>query len=889
MSREKLLIIDGSSYLYRAFYASGGLTTSKGFPTGAIFGVTSMLKGLLNRNKANYVAVVFDPRGPTIRNDWYEHYKANRNAMPEDLVKQLDGIKCIIKALGFEVIELPYYEADDVIGTLANYGEQNKLVVRIASPDKDMAQLVNKNITVFDEQKKTEWDEIGVNEKFGIPPSLIIDYLTLIGDASDNVPGVEKIGPKTAVKLLKKYGSLEKILSDSANISGKIGKNLEEAKSYINLSKKLVTIISDVPFEIDLDKLKPKQQNVESLKILYNKFELKTFLKEINESDNLKIEYETIFSLDLLNNYIKKIKRKKIFALDLETTSLDPNSAKIVGISLAWEEGKAVYIPLGHDYEGAPMQLNKSDVYKLIIPILKNPDLKKIGHNLKYDHAVLMSNGIDLYGIAHDTMLQSYIINSTDSRHDLNTVAERVLGVVPTTYEKVTENLNEDEGFEKVKIDAATIYAGEDAELALRIHNRLFPKISENKGLQSIYVDIEVPLISVLSKMEMKGVLIDSEMLMQHSSKLKSKMVSLETKAYKMAGQPFNMSSPKQIQEILFEKMKLPVIAKTPKGQASTSESVLSDLSKDYELPKIILDYRSLAKLCSTYTDKLPKQVNIKTGRIHGSFHQAVTSTGRLSSSNPNLQNIPIRTEEGKKVREAFRAPPDKVLIAADYSQIELRIMAHISEDDTLINAFKEEQDIHAATAAEVFETGLSNVSFEQRRAAKAINFGLIYGMSSFGLAKQLDITRNEAQDYIEIYFSRYPKIKQYMENIRKKAAKNGYVETIFGRRLYINNINSSQARLRQYAERTAINAPMQGSAADLIKLAMIEADNLINQFDFDASLILQVHDELVFEVNKSCCDKFSLHLKKCMEDIAILLVPLKVSMGIGDSWGSAH
>ena len=889
MSREKLLIIDGSSYLYRAFYASGGLTTSTGFPTGAIFGVTSMLKGLWNRNKANYVAVVFDPRGPTIRNDWYEHYKANRNAMPEDLVKQLDGIKCIIKALGFEIIELPYYEADDVIGTLAKYGEQNKLVVRIASPDKDMAQLVNKNITVFDEQKKTEWDEIGVNEKFGISPSLIIDYLTLIGDASDNVPGVEKIGPKTAVKLLKKYGSLEKILSDSANISGKIGKNLEEAKSYINLSKKLVTIISDVPFEIDLDKLKPKQQNIESLKTLYDKFELKTFLKEINESDNSKINYETIFSLDLLDKYVKKIKRKKIFALDLETTSLDPNSAKIVGISLAWEEGKAVYIPLGHDYEGAPMQLNKSDVYKLIIPILKNPNLGKIGHNLKYDHAVLMSNGIDLYGIAHDTMLQSYIINSTDSRHDLNTVAERVLGVVPTTYEKVTENLNEDEGFEKVKIEAATIYAGEDAELALRIHNRLFPKISENKGLQSIYVDIEVPLISVLSKMEMKGVLIDSEMLMQHSSKLKSKMVSLETKAYKMAGQPFNMSSPKQIQEILFEKMKLPVIAKTPKGQASTSESVLSDLSKDYELPKIILDYRSLAKLCSTYTDKLPKQVNIKTGRIHGSFHQAVTSTGRLSSSNPNLQNIPIRTEEGKKVREAFRAPPDKVLIAADYSQIELRIMAHISKDDTLINAFKEEQDIHAATAAEVFGTGLSNVSFEQRRAAKAINFGLIYGMSSFGLAKQLDITRNEAQDYIEIYFSRYPKIKQYMENIRKKAAKNGYVETIFGRRLYINNINSSQARLRQYAERTAINAPMQGSAADLIKLAMIEADNLINQFNFDASLILQVHDELVFEVNKSCCDNFSVHLKKCMEDIATLLVPLEVSMGIGDSWGSAH
>ncbi|MEC8562024.1 MAG: DNA polymerase I [Pseudomonadota bacterium] len=889
MSREKLLIIDGSSYLYRAFYASGGLTTSKGFPTGAIFGVTSMLKGLWNRNKANYVAVVFDPRGPTIRNDWYEHYKANRNAMPEDLVEQLDGIKCIIKALGFEIIELPYYEADDVIGTLAKYGEQNKLVVRIASPDKDMAQLVNKNITIFDEQKKTEWDEIGVNEKFGIPPSLIIDYLTLIGDASDNVPGVEKIGPKTAVKLLKKYGSLEKILLDSANISGKIGKNLEEAKSYINLSKKLVTIIIDVPFEIDLDKLKPKQQNVESLKMLYDKFELKTFLKEINDSDNTETEYETIFSLDSLHNCVKKIKRKKIFALDLETTSLDPNLAKIVGISLAWEEGKAVYIPLGHDYEGAPVQLNKSDVYKLILPILKNPNLQKIGHNLKYDHAVLMSNGVDLHGIAHDTMLQSYIINSTDNRHDLNTVAERVLGVVPTTYEKVTENLNEDEGFEKVKIDMATTYAGEDAELALRIHNRLFPKISGNKGLKSIYADIEVPLISVLSKMEMKGVLIDSEMLMQHSSKLKSKMVALEASAHKMAGQSFNLSSPKQIQEILFEKMKLPVITKTPKGQASTSESVLSDLSKDYELPKIILDYRSLAKLCSTYTDKLPKQVNIKTGRIHGSFHQAVTSTGRLSSSNPNLQNIPIRTEEGKKVREAFRAPPDKVLIAADYSQIELRIMAHISKDETLINAFKEEQDIHAATAAEVFETGLSNVSFDQRRAAKAINFGLIYGMSSFGLAKQLDITRNEAQDYIDIYFSRYPKIKQYMENIRKKAAKNGYVETIFGRRLYINNINSNQARLRQYAERTAINAPMQGSAADLIKLAMIEADNLINQFNFDASLILQVHDELVFEVNKSCCDNFSLHLKKCMEDIAILLVPLKVSMGIGDNWGSAH
>ena len=889
MSRKKLLIIDGSSYLYRAYYASGGLTTSKGFPTGAIFGVTSMLKSLWNRNKADYMAVVFDPRGPTIRNDWYEHYKANRNAMPEDLVEQLDGIKCIVKALGFEIIEFPYYEADDVIGTLAKYGEQNKLAVRIASPDKDMAQLVNKNITIFDEQKKTEWDEIGVNEKFGISPSLIVDYLTLIGDASDNVPGVEKIGPKTAVKLLKKYGSLEKILLDSTNIPGKVGANIEEAKSYINLSKKLVTIIRDVPIEIDLDKLKPKEQSIEALKMLYEKFELKTFLKEINGPDNLKPEYETIFSLDSLDKCVKKIKRKKIFALDLETTSLDPNFAKIVGISLAWDEGKAVYIPLGHNYKGAPMQLNESDVYKLILPILKNPNLEKIGHNLKYDHAVLLSNGIDLHGIAHDTMLQSYIINSTDSRHDLNTVAERVLGVAPTTYEKVTENLDEGEGFEKVTIEAATTYAGEDAELALRIHNRLFPKISENKGLKSIYADIEVPLIAVLSKMEMKGVLIDSEMLMRHSSKLKSMMVSLETKAHKMAGQPFNMSSPKQIQEILFEKMKLPVIAKTPKGQASTSESVLSDLSKDYELPKIILDYRSIAKLCSTYTDKLPKQVNTKTGRIHGSFHQAVTSTGRLSSSNPNLQNIPIRTEEGKKVREAFRAPSDKVLIAADYSQIELRIMAHISKDDTLINAFKEEKDIHAITAAEVFETGLSNVSPEQRRAAKAINFGLIYGMSSFGLAKQLDVTRNEAQDYIEMYFSRYPKIKQYMENIRKKAAQNGYVETIFGRRLYINNINSNQARLRQYAERTAINAPMQGSAADLIKLAMIAADNLINQFNFDASLILQVHDELVFEVNKSCSGNFSLHLKKCMEDIATLLVPLKVSVGIGDNWGSAH
>lgn len=889
MSREKFLIIDGSSYLYRAFYASGGLTTSKGFPTGAIFGVTSMLKSLWNRNKANYVAVVFDPRGPTIRNDWYEHYKANRNAMPEDLVEQLDGIKCIIKALGFEIIEFPYYEADDVIGTLAKYGEQNKLAVRIASPDKDMAQLVNKNITIFDEQKKTEWDEIGVNEKFGISPSLIVDYLTLIGDASDNVPGVDKIGPKTAVKLLKKYGSLEKVLADSTNISGKIGTNIEKAKSYINLSKKLVTIISEVPIEIDLDKFKPKERNIDALRVLYEKFELKTFLKEINESDNLKAEYETIFSLDALEKCAKKIKRKKIFALDLETTSLDPNSAKIVGISLAWEEGNAVYIPMGHDYKGAPVQLDESDVYKIILPLLRNPNLKKIGHNLKYDHAVLMSNGIDLHGIAHDTMLQSYIINSTDSRHDLNTVAERVLGVVPTSYEKVTENLNKDEGFEKVAIDVATTYAGEDAELALRIHNRLSPKISKNNGLQSIYADIEVPLISVLSKMEMKGVLIDSEMLMQHSSKLKIKMASLETKAHKMAGQPFNMSSPKQIQEILFEKMKLPVIAKTPKGQASTAESVLSDLSKDYELPKVILDYRSIAKLCSTYTEKLPKQVNIKTGRIHGSFHQAVTSTGRLSSSNPNLQNIPIRTEEGKKVREAFRAPPDKVLIAADYSQIELRIMAHISEDDTLINAFKEEQDIHAATAAEVFETGLSNVSFEQRRAAKAINFGLIYGMSSFGLAKQLDITRNEAQDYIEIYFSRYPKIKKYMENIRKEAAQNGWVETIFGRRLYINNINSNQVRLRQYAERTAINAPMQGSAADLIKLAMIAADNLINQFNFDASLILQVHDELVFEVNKSCSDNFSLDLKRCMEDIATLLVPLKVSVGIGDNWGSAH
>ena len=889
MSRKKLLIIDGSSYLYRAFYASGGLATSKGFPTGAIFGVTSMLKSLWTRNKADFVAVVFDPRGKTIRKEWYQDYKANRSEMPDDLVKQLKGVKKIITALGFEIIEVPYYEADDVIGTLAKYGERNNLKVRIASPDKDMAQLVNSNIVVFDDQKKSEWDEEGVKAKFGIPAELIVDYLALIGDASDNVPGVRKVGPKTAVNLLNKYGSLDNILSDSNNIKGKLGSNIEDSKSYIGLSKKLVTIIDDVPFKIDLNTLIPKKQDIVSLTKFYNEYEFKMFLKEISNSDDPPSDYSTILSLKDLNECLEQIKKKKIFAIDLETTSLDPNLAKIVGISLAWEEGKAVYIPVGHDYEGAPEQLQESIVMKLMIPILEGHSMKKIGHNLKYDYAVFRNNKIRLNGIAHDTMLESYINNSTHTRHDLNSVSERVLNKIPISYEKVTEDLTEGEGFEKVNLDSATHYAAEDADLAFRIHNRLFPDLDKIDGLKNIYTNIEIPLITVLSKMEMKGVSIDSEMLSHQSKELKNSMNELERKAFEIAGESFNISSPKQIQEILFEKMKIPVIAKTPKGQPSTSESVLSDLSKEYELPKIILNYRSLSKLVSTYTEKLPKQVSEKTGRIHASFHQAVTSTGRLSSSSPNLQNIPIRTLEGKKVREAFRAPIGKFLVAADYSQIELRIMAHISQDQTLIKAFQEGQDVHSTTASEVFDIGLSNVNDQHRRAAKAINFGLIYGMSSFGLAKQLDIPRVEAQNYIDKYFSKYPKIKLYMEDIRKKASDKGYVETIFGRRLYINNINSSQARLRQYAERTAINAPMQGSAADLIKMAMISSDHLISESKFDADLILQVHDELVFEVDKSCLKKFKIELERCMEEVVSLSVPLKVSVGYGTTWGDAH
>ena len=889
MSRKKLLIIDGSSYLYRAFYASGGLATSKGFPTGAIFGVTSMLKSLWTRNKADFVAVVFDPRGKTIRKEWYQDYKANRSEMPDDLVKQLKGVKKIITALGFEIIEVPYYEADDVIGTLAKYGDRNNLTVRIASPDKDMAQLVNSNIVVFDDQKKSEWDEEGVKAKFGIPAELIVDYLALIGDASDNVPGVRKVGPKTAVNLLNKYGSLDNILSDSNNIKGKLGSNIEDSKSYIGLSKKLVTIIDNVPFKIDLNTLIPKKQDIVSLTKFYNEYEFKMFLKEISNSDDPPSDYSTILSLKDLNECLEQIKKKKIFAIDLETTSLDPNLAKIVGISLAWEEGKAVYIPVGHDYEGAPEQLQESIVMKLMIPILEGHSMKKIGHNLKYDYAVFRNNKIRLNGIAHDTMLESYINNSTHTRHDLNSVSERVLNKIPISYEKVTEDLTEGEGFEKVNLDSATHYAAEDADLALRIHNRLFPDLDKIDGLKNIYTNIEIPLITVLSKMEMKGVSIDSEMLSHQSKELKNSMNELERKAFEIAGESFNISSPKQIQEILFEKMKIPVIAKTPKGQPSTSESVLSDLSKEYELPKIILNYRSLSKLVSTYTEKLPKQVSEKTGRIHASFHQAVTSTGRLSSSSPNLQNIPIRTLEGKKVREAFRAPIGKFLVAADYSQIELRIMAHISQDQTLIKAFQEGQDVHSTTASEVFDIGLSNVNDQHRRAAKAINFGLIYGMSSFGLAKQLDIPRVEAQNYIDKYFSKYPKIKLYMEDIRKKASDKGYVETIFGRRLYINNINSSQARLRQYAERTAINAPMQGSAADLIKMAMISSDHLISESKFDADLILQVHDELVFEVDKSCLKKFKIELERCMEEVVSLSVPLKVSVGYGTTWGDAH
>ncbi len=892
---KPFVLVDGSSYLFRAYHALPAFTSSKGEPTGAIFGVLNMLYKLLDDFDPERIAVVFDAPGKTFRNDLFPDYKANRPSMPEDLRPQIAPLLEAIEAIGLPVLQIVGVEADDVIGTLASKASEANISTLISTSDKDMAQLVSDQVTLVNTMSDTILDAKGVYDKFGVWPEQIVDYLALVGDTSDNVPGVQGVGPKTAVKWLAQYNDLKTIVSNAHEISGKVGERLRETLESLPLYKELVTIVRDVSLSADISELLLRKPDRGKLQLLYEQLELRTLLKRVKEdatdSSATKIienEYETIFTEKQLDEWLKKIKSADVVAIDTETTSLNYMDAEIVGISFATEISKAAYIPLTHRYTGAPKQLNINSVLKKLQPWLES-DSNKVGHNLKYDTHILLNHGIRLRGNTYDSMLESFIFNSTATRHDMDSVASEYLNRKTIKYEEVAGKGAKQIGFDQVDISTATNYAAEDADITLQIHQHLWPKVNATPKLKKLYQEIEQPLIKVLQKMEYAGVLIDSEMLRKQSQELANAMTKTESKSHSEAKCQFNLSSPKQLQEILFEQLKLPILGKTPKGQPSTAESVLQELAIDYELPKLILKYRSLSKLKSTYTDKLPLQINTKTGRIHTSYHQAVAATGRLSSSDPNLQNIPIRTEEGRKIRQAFIASPGYQLLAADYSQIELRIMAHLSQDDGLLSAFKNDQDIHRATASEVFGVEMEKISVAERRSAKAINFGLIYGMSAFGLAKQLGIERSAAQEYVDLYFARYPGVKNYMDETRKAAQADGFVSTIFGRRLFLPEINSKNHQRRQYAERSAINAPMQGTAADIIKRAMISVDEWIEKENIDARLIMQVHDELVLEVNKNEVETCTKTLASIMENAAILDVKLKVDSGLGSNWDEAH
>lgn len=899
-SREDhpLVLVDGSSYLYRAFHAMPSLTNSRGEPTGAVYGVTNMLRRLLNDYDPAHVAVVFDAKGKTFRDELYPDYKAHRPPMPDELRHQVEHIHTTVRAMGLPLLMVEGVEADDVIGTLARQAEQQGMRVLISTGDKDMAQLVDEHITLVDTMKEAVSDIAGVKERFGIPPELIIDYLALIGDTSDNVPGVPKVGPKTAVKWLEQYGSLDGVITHAAEIGGKVGENLRDSLHFLPLSRQLVTIKTDVPLDCgprDLQRLPPDR---EKLKGIYSHLEFKSWLAELleggesAETPQLSVavqSYEMITSIEQLDVWLRCLELAELFAFDTETTSLDYMVARIVGVSFSVQPGHAAYVPLAHDYAGVPEQLDREYVLGRLKPLLEDAGKPKLGQNLKYDMNVLSHHGITLRGIAHDTMLQSYVLDSTATRHDMDSLSLKYLGRKTITFEEVAGKGAKQLSFNQVPLEQASDYAAEDADVTLQLHQTLWPKLATEPRLRALYEEIEVPLLSVLSRMELTGVLIDSAMLKKQSQLLAERMLTLEHEAYREAGGPFNLGSPKQIQEILFDRLHLPVLKKTPTGQPSTAEEVLSELALDYPLPRIIIEHRGMAKLRSTYTDKLPEQINRATGRVHTSYQQAVAATGRLSSSDPNLQNIPVRSEEGRRIRQAFIAPQGYKLLAADYSQIELRIMAHLSRDDGLLRAFSSGEDIHRATAAEVFGIAPEQVSNDERRSAKAINFGLIYGMSAFGLARQLGIDRGAAQEYVDRYFARYPGVRNYMEQTRELARQQGYVETVFGRRLYIQDIKASNAQRRQYAERTAINAPMQGTAADIIKRAMITVDAWLQQSGMAARMIMQVHDELVFEVAEHEVGIVEQQVRQLMCGAAHLDVPLVVDIGIGNNWDEAH
>ncbi|EGQ7698772.1 DNA polymerase I [Vibrio vulnificus] len=923
-----LILIDGSSYLYRAFHAYPGTMSNGDIPTNAVYGVVNMLRSMMRQFASDRIAVVFDAKGKTFRDDMYPEYKANRPPMPDDLRCQIEPLHQVIKAMGLPLIAIEGVEADDVIGTLAYQASQQGMPVLISTGDKDMAQLVDDNITLINTMTNVVMDREGVIEKFGIPPELIIDYLALMGDKVDNIPGVPGVGDKTATALLQGIGGLSQLydhLDDIAALSFRgsktMAKKLVDNKDNALLSYQLATIKLDVALQETPESLLKTEPNKDELIKLYGQLAFKSWLNELLEGGTGVVEadekaqtsvrsgaspveseinnaaanidrsqYQTIFDQATFDIWLDKLKASELFAFDTETDSLDYMVANLVGLSFAVAEGEAAYVPVAHDYLDAPEQLDRDWVLAQLKPLLEDDTKAKVGQNLKYDASVLARYGIEMKGIKHDTMLASYVYNSVGGKHDMDSLALRFLQHSCISFEQLAGKGKNQLTFNQIDLNEAAVYAAEDADVTLRLHNRLFANIEQDEKLNAIYQEIEVPLVPVLSRMERTGVLIDDMKLSAQSQEIAVRLGELEQKAYEIAGQPFNMNSPKQLQTILFEQMGLPVIKKTPSGTPSTAEEVLQELALDYPLPSVIMEYRGLAKLKSTYTDKLPKMINPHTGRVHTSYHQAVTATGRLSSTDPNLQNIPIRNEEGRRIRQAFVAPHGYKILAVDYSQIELRIMAHLSGDQALLDAFQQGKDIHAATAAEIMGVSIEQVSSEQRRRAKAVNFGLIYGMSAFGLAKQLGIPRGEAQAYMDKYFERYPGVMQYMEDTRSNASQHGYIETIFGRRLHLPEITSRNVMRRKAAERAAINAPMQGTAADIIKKAMLLVDQWIQEEgNGRVKLLMQVHDELVFEVEESCLTEIESKVQQLMESAAQLNVPLVAEAGHGDNWDQAH
>ena len=923
---KTLLLVDGSSYLYRAFHALPDLRNRQNEPTGAIYGVLNMLRRLHKDYEADYSACVFDAKGKTFRDAIYPEYKATRAAMPDDLGRQIAPLHEAIRAMGWPLLMLDNVEADDVIGALSRRATEENLRVVISTGDKDMAQLVNPQVTLVNTMTNEVLDEAGVEQKFGLPPRLIVDYLTLIGDSVDNVPGVEKVGPKTAVKWLTQYGSLDSVIDHAGDIGGVVGENLRKALPWLPTGRELITICCDcasplfVGMPQSLEELALQPQDKAKLAELYERFDFKTWRRELDQPVDAAAaprmdangqagfdwdeaaaaaetataravttrNYETILTEAALQGWLDKLSRAELMCFDTETTSLDPMQARLVGMSFSLQSGEAAYLPLAHDYAGAPEQLNFESALACMRPILEDAAIGKVGQHLKYDKHVLANHGISLNGIVHDTLLQSYVLES-HRPHNMDNLASRHLDIQTITYEQVAGKGAKQVSFSQVAIEQAAEYAAEDADITLQLHQALSPQIEQDAKLQHVYRRLEMPVLEILYAMERTGVLIDKTMLQAQSHELGQKLMNLEQQAFELAGQPFNLGSPKQLQEILFGKLGIKPLKKTPSGAPSTDEDVLQELALDHPLPKVILEHRGLSKLKSTYTDKLPRMINPATGRVHTCYNQAVANTGRLASSEPNLQNIPVRTAEGRRIREAFIAPPGSVIVSADYSQIELRIMAHISQDESLLAAFAANEDIHRATAAEVFGCTREEVTSEQRRYAKVINFGLIYGMSAFGLASTLNIERAAAQSYIDRYFARYPGVREYMQNTRESARAKGYVETIFGRRLWVPEINSPNGQRRQGAERAAINAPMQGTAADLIKLAMIAVHGWIAEHKLATRMVMQVHDELVLEVPESELDLVKENLPRLMSDVAKLDVPLLVETGVGNNWEAAH